>query len=106
MASILVAGDSGSILRVTVRDRETKALLDLTGKTVQLRYAMNGGATVEKSMTLLNQTTSTGQAQYQFLSTDLTAGGELKGEVRVQDGLPDQLTSVDFFHILVKAPLP
>lgn len=100
-----VAGDGGSTLHVTVLDSVTKEPKDLTGKTVQLRYSINGGVTVEKSMTVLNQTTHPGQAEYQFLVADLTAG-TLKGEVRLQDGLDDQLTTIDTFHIPIKAPLP
>lgn len=101
----IVAGDGGSKLRVTIRDSETNDLIDLTGKTVQLRYSINGGATVQKTMTALNQTSSKGQAEYQFLTTDLTAGGEMKGEVRLQAGQADQLTTVDTFHLSIKAPL-
>ena len=106
MAYELVVGDGGSTLHVTVVDSETKAPMDLTGKTVQVRYAINGGATVEKSMTVLNQTSFRGQAQYQFLTSDLSAGGILDGEVRLQDGQPDQLTSVEMFHIPIRVPLP
>lgn len=102
----LVAGDGGSKLHTTILDRVTKETIDLTGKTAQLRYSFNGGATVEKTMTVLNQTTNKGQAEYQFLTTDLTVAGTLEGEVRVQDGLSDQLTSVDTFHIAVRAALP
>lgn len=102
----LVAGDGGSKLHVTIRDSVTDELVDLTGKTVKARYALNGGATVEKTMTALNQTTNKGEAEYQFATGDLTAGGELKGEVRLQAGLSDQLTTVDSFHLAVKAPLP
>ena len=102
----LVAGDGGTTLVVTIVENGTKQPFDLTGKTVQVRYALNSGATVEKSMTLRNQTTQTGQAEYQFLPTDLTAGGSLRGEVRLQDGLADQLTTVDEFYLTVKAPLP
>ena len=102
----LVAGDGGSKIRVTIHDTQTKEPMDLTGKTAQLRYALNGGTTVEKTMTVLNQTTNKGQVEYQFLAADLTAGGTLDGEVRLQDGLSDQLTTIDTFHLSVKTPLP
>lgn len=105
MAYELVAGDGGSVLRVTVLDSVTGEPIDLTGKTVQARYAINGGATVQKTMTLLNQTTYKGQAEYQFVTSDLTAG-TLEGEVRLQAGLSDQLTTVDSYHIPIKAALP
>jgi|CXWL01.1.fsa_nt_gi hypothetical protein len=102
----LVAGDKATLLRVTVQDAATNAPIDLTGKTVQLRYSLNAGGTVEKSMTLRNQVSFPGQAEYTFLAADLTTGGTLIGEVRLQDGLSDQLTSVDQFHLSVKMPLP
>lgn len=102
----LVVGDGGSKLAVTVRDGVTKELIDLTGKTVTARYAINGGATVQKTMTPLDQTTHTGQAEYQFLTTDLAAAGELKGEIRLQAGQTDQLTSLETFYIAIRAPLP
>lgn len=101
----LVAGDGGSKLRVTIRDSQSGELIDLTGKTIKVRYAINGGVLQQRDMTALNQTTSKGQAEYQFLAADLTAGGEMKGEVRLQAGLYDQLTTVDTFHLAIKAPL-
>lgn len=101
----LVAGDGGSKLVVTIKDRESGALIDLTGKTIKVRYAINGGTLQQRDMTALNQTTSKGQAEYQFLTTDLTAAGELKGEVRLQAVQSDQLTTVDTFHLSIKAPL-
>lgn len=101
----LVAGDGGSKLRVTITDSKTNELIDLTGKTIKVRYAINGGATQERVMTALNQTTNKGQAEYQFATADLTAGGELKAEVRLQAGLADQLTTVDTFHLNIKSPL-
>lgn len=105
MAYEFVAGDGGSTLRVTVLDSETEEPMDLTGKTIQARFSINGGVTVEKTMTALDQSSNRGQAEYAFVAADLIAG-TLKGEVRLQDGLPDQLTTVDTFHISIKAPLP
>src|SRR5690349_19028722 len=100
------AGDGGVKVVATITDSATKRPMDLTGKTAQLRYSVNGGATVEKSMTVRNQTSFPGQVEYQFLTADLTAAGELVGEVRLQDGLSDQLTTVDEFHLVIGAPLP
>jgi hypothetical protein len=102
----LVSGDGGSKLRVTIVDGAAKTPVDLTGKTAQLRYSINAGTTVEKTMTVLNQTTNKGQAEYAFLASDLSAGGTMLGEVRLQDGLSDQLTTVDTFDLLIKEPLP
>lgn len=102
----LVAGDSGAKLVVTCRDHETDEPIDLTGKTVHLRYSLNSGATLSRAMTVLPQATQKGQADYQFAPADLTIGGSLEGEVRLQQGLADQLTAITRFHIPVKMPLP
>jgi hypothetical protein len=101
-----VAGDGASRLRVTILDSVTNEPVDLSGKTVTARYVINGGATVQKTMTALDQISFKGQAVYQFLPADLSAGGTLVGEVRLQAGLSDQLTTVDSFHIAIKLPLP
>lgn len=101
----LVAGDGGTTLRVTIKDNLTQELIDLTGKTVKLRYSVNGATLQTRDMTALNQTTSKGQAEYLFLAADLSTAGELKGEVRLQHGLGDQLTTVDTFHLNIKSPL-
>lgn len=98
----LVAGDRGSVLRVTVTDQAGTAV-DLTGKAVQLRYTIGPGELQIKTMTVLNQTTNKGQADYQFAAADLS-DGILEGEVRLNDGQPDQLTSVDKFYLPIRAP--
>jgi hypothetical protein len=101
----IVAGDGGSKIACTILDTRTNAPVDLNGKTATLRYSLNGAVPVERTMVVLNQSTNKGQAEYQFLTTDLPAAGELKGEVRLQAGLSDQLTTVDTFHLAIKAPL-
>lgn len=101
----LVKGDGGSVLTVTIKDRETGTMLNLTGKTATLRYTLNGGAAQQRSMTVLNQTTSPGQVQYQFLTSDLSAAGELVGDVVIQSGESDQLTTVEALHLRVKSAI-
>lgn len=101
----LVAGDGATKLRVTIRDSVTQVPLDLTGKTVKLRFIVNSGTLQERDMTVLNQTSSKGQAEYQFTTSDVPAAGEMKGEFRIQAGLADQLTTDDTFHLQIKAPL-
>lgn len=101
----LVAGDGATKIRVTIRDSETQEPLDLTGKTVQLRFIVNSGSLQERPMTVLDQASSKGQAEYQFSASDVAAAGELKGEFRLQAGLADQLTTDDTFHLQIKAPL-
>lgn len=99
----LVAGDRGSVLVVTVKDADTDTVMNLTGKTVKLRYKINGGTVTVKTMTAQVPETN-GKAEYQFEAADLVAG-DFEGEVRLQDGLADQLTSVTTFHRSVRAAL-
>lgn len=99
----LVAGDAGSKLVVTCKDSETLVAVNLTGKTVKLRYTLDGGAVQVKTMTIQNPATA-GKAEYQFGASDLTAG-TLTGEVRINEGQDDQVTSVDVLVLSVRAAL-
>lgn len=100
----LTAGDTGSRLQVTIKDSRDGEPVDLSGKTVELRYAINGGALQTKTMTVLDQLANKGKAEYQFAALDLQAGN-LRAEVRLQPGLADQVTTIDDMYIPVKAPL-
>jgi hypothetical protein len=103
MATI-VKGDGGSKVSITVTDAETDAPIDLTGKAVKLRFNIAGGVLKERDMTVLNQTTNVGQVEYQFLTTDLDASGELEAEYRIGQGQSDQLTSASKLRITVRDP--
>ena len=94
--SVLVAGDGGSKVHATMTDSETDQPLDLTGKTATLSYTIAGGILQKRSMTVLTQSTSKGQADYTFLIGDLTGPGELEAEVIIDDQLADMLTSEKF----------
>ncbi len=98
----LVVGDRGKLVR-TIRNAADDSLFDLTGKTVTLKYKINGGALQSKAMTVQNPGTN-GRAEYQFAANDLTAG-ELEGEIVIQEGLADQLTTLSTFHIPIRARL-
>jgi len=102
----LVKGDGGSLLQVQLTDSETGQPIPLTGKTVTLRFSINKGPTVERTMTAMDQSIRPGWAQYQFTSTDLNASGEMKGEVRINAGQSDQLTTDRLFTEKVREPLP
>lgn len=101
----LVVGDAGSVLRVHITDSETDEAIDLSGKTVKLRYRINGGTLIEKDMTVLDQTNQKGWTQYQFAPADLPAAGNLEGEIRVDPGGAGQLTSDETFHLAIRAEL-
>lgn len=68
------AGDTGSVLRITVRDKYTKGIIALnTVYTVNLLFKMAGGTLLTRSMTVLTGTND-GKAEYQFQSGELTVG--------------------------------
>ena len=98
-----IAGDTGSKVVATCKDNQTQAVIDLTGKAVQLRYKIDGGALQTKTMAIQNPQTA-GKAEYQFGASDLTAGA-LQGEFRIQPGAGDQITSLLPFSAQVRAPL-
>lgn len=99
----LVAGDTGSKIVRTCKDNQTQAAIDLTGKIVHLRYKINDGVLQTKTMAVQNPPTA-GRAEYQFGANDLIAG-TLQGEIRIQPGAADQLTSLLPFSLQVRAPL-
>ena len=97
--------DAAVTCSLTVAGALTTAI-PLTGKTVTLRFSINKGPTVERTMTAMDQSIRPGWAQYQFTSTDLNASGEMKGEVRINAGQSDQLTTDRLFTEKVREPLP
>lgn len=103
MRAALVAGDTGSTLVVLCREHATQTPIDLTGKTVQLRYRIDEGPVVVRTMTVQPPATA-GRAAYQFTGAELTAG-TLVAEVRIQPGQADQLTSLELLYLPVRAPL-
>jgi len=100
----LTAGDAGSILRVTCKDQETDALIDLTGKTVKLRYKLNGGTLQVKTMTVASPNTD-GIAEYQFAPADIPVAGTIEFDIRLNEGAGDQLTSVQLDELRIRSPL-
>ena len=101
----IVAGDRASVLRITVSDQETEQVVDLTARTVTLRYKINGGALVEKTMTVLDQVNQLGKAEYVFLAADVPEAGTMEYEVRLDAGLPGQLTTVEAGQLSIRAAL-
>jgi len=68
------AGDTGSVLRITVYDRYTKSIVALDGiYTVNLLFKPEGGALLVRAMTVLTGADN-GKAEYQFQSGELTVG--------------------------------
>ncbi len=103
MAAELVKGDKGSKITVTCLNNQTGAVINISGKTVELRFKIGGGTLLTKTMTVTDG--PNGVAEYQFTDTDLNDSGELSYEVRISPAAADQATSVELGRITVRAPL-
>lgn len=103
MGILLIAGDTGSKIIITCKDRDTGAAIDLTGATVKLRYSISGGTTVEKTATVVSPPTL-GQVSYQFLANDLVSG-TMYTEVKITDISGFVITSLEPITISVGARL-
>lgn len=101
MAVEFVAGDTGSKLVVTCKDKGTGDLIDLTGATVRLKYRIAGGSLATKTMSIQSPSTS-GKAEYLFLAGELT-DGEMVGEVEITDGEGKVTTQVTPFRLAIRA---
>jgi hypothetical protein len=76
-----VSGDTNSVLTVTCKRSDTAAALDLTGATATLKYRIDGGTLVTKTMTVALPETG-GICTYTFGTAELT-GGIMVAEVEV-----------------------
>ncbi len=100
MAFDFVQLDTGSTLRVTCKDSDTEAVIDLTGATLTLRYKIGSAAKVEKTMTLEVPNTA-GIATYKFLAAELS-NGDLVGEVTINDSGGKEITSIENMVLPIK----
>ena len=64
-----VTNDTGSKLRITAKDKETGAVIDLTGATVYARWEDALGVMQTKVMAITNATG--GVAEYQLLTGEI-----------------------------------
>lgn len=103
MHIVLIAGDTGSKIVVTCKDKDTAVVIDLTGATAKLRYSINGGATVEKNMVIVAPATA-GKVEYQFLSADLVAG-TMQSEVQITDAGGKIITSLEPFTLSIRGKI-
>lgn len=86
----LVTGDSGDKVRITCYDGDG-VVLNLTGYTVRIYFALNGGAPQKRTMTVTDA--AAGKAEYQFANTELTAKGMITYEIELTDGSSKVTTS-------------
>ena len=97
-----VADDDASTYRLTCRDNDTNAVLDLTNSTVELRWTDADGNVQTRNMTIENA--AGGIVSYQFLEGELFAG-VMGFEVAVLDAAGDELTSLDVLLERVRNPI-
>lgn len=100
----LVSGDTGSTLRVTCRNKSDNSLLDLTNKTVNLKWIASDGVTlVTREMTVVVPATN-GVAEYRFQSNDLYAHS-MAFEVEVIDATSAVIRGLDLIKQYVREAL-
>lgn len=101
----VVAGDTGTILKVVIKNDQDKVVVNLTGCTVRLKYRIDGGSLVTKTMTVTDA--AKGEAQYKFVASELTAAAAgkstLRGEVEVMDGGGEVVTQLVPMNLLIRA---
>ena len=67
-----VEADTGSALQVTCIDEQTLLPINLTGKTVHIRFKIDSGTLASNAMTIINA--ASGTAQYTFVAGELLPG--------------------------------
>lgn len=102
MSYDLVTGDTGSKLVVPITDRESGAVVNLTGCTVKFRWEGSNGSMVNKTASV--PTPANGIAEYKFLAGEIIAP-EMKIEVEVTDGTGDIVTGTELITLSVREEL-
>jgi hypothetical protein len=95
-----VSGDTGSKLKVTVKDAASGAAVNLTGMTVRLKWYDPDGALVTKTMTN-DPNPALGVSEYQFDAGELYAG-TMKFEVEVTDAGGKIVSGLDLIQVSVR----
>jgi|GEM_PF-5025593 len=103
MPTALVAGNSGTKFRPTLRDSLTTRPLDLTHTVCTLRLNRADGVSVDRTMTILSPPTA-GCVDYLFAPADLVVG-TLKLEITVKDAANLEITSVHVYRYKVRSRL-
>lgn len=97
-----VEGDTGSALQVTCVEDGEETPIDLTNKTVYLRFNVDYGTTASQLMTILAP--ASGTVQYLFQAGELVKG-TLYASVRIVDNIDSTfVTQLDPFAYRVRAP--
>ena len=95
-----VAGDTGSVRRITCRDDDGNAI-DLTGATVTIRWKDTAGTLVERPMTVVSP--AAGVVEYKFGADELYSPRMALG-YRITDATGTVITSRMLDVITVRDP--
>ncbi len=98
-----VALDTNSVVRVTIVNKQTRAVIDLTNSTVLFIFSIDGGPTKSATMTVLAPATA-GVAEYQFITGDLVAG-TMNANIEVTFADSTILSQLDSFIFQIRAKL-
>ena len=98
-----VALDTNSVVRVTIVNKQTRAVIDLTNATVVFIFSIDTGPTKSATMTVLVPATA-GIAEYQFVTGDLVAG-TMTAAIQVTFADTTILSQLDSFTFQVRAKL-
>jgi hypothetical protein len=98
-----VAGDTNSVVRVTIVNKQTRVVVDLTGSTVNFIFSIGTGPTKSAVMTILSPATA-GVCEYQFVAGDLVAG-TMSAAIQVTFADTTILSQLDSFTFQVRAKL-
>lgn len=99
----LVSGDTGSKIRVTCKNDSDESIIDLTSKTVNLKWKNAAGVLQTKQMTIINPATD-GKAEYQFVTTEIYPD-KMKLEVEIIDSISNKIRSLDLISLKVRTAL-
>ena len=97
-----VAGDTGSTITVTCKDKTTGIVINLTGSTVALKWEDSVGTVASAAMTV--SAPLTGVATYQFTSTQLYSPS-MTFEVVITDVGGKIVSNLDLIPVVVRARL-
>lgn len=86
----LVSGDTGTVYQVTCKDDQTKAVIDLTGSSILLRWRSATDTIIERPMTIANATG--GIVTYQFATGEIISP-VMRLEIQITDASGNVLTS-------------
>jgi hypothetical protein len=98
-----VAADTNSVVRVTIVNKQTRGVIDLTNTTVLFIFSIDSGPTKSATMTVLAPALD-GVVEYQFVVGDLVEG-TMTAAIQVTFADTTILSQLDSFTFRIRAKL-